>query len=198
MGSVTLWLRQLAHGDRTATQGLSDRYFSQLVAFARTKLAARQVRVADEEDVALSAIDSFFRGVERGRFPDLFDWDNLWRLFVEITRCKSIDLHRREGALKHPPIAEQPSAPDGGSSLLRPAVERALDPEPTPAFAAQVTDECRRLLEGLGGEELRSVALLKMEGYTVEEIAGRLGCAPVTVGRKLRRIRTLWAQEVTA
>jgi DNA-directed RNA polymerase specialized sigma24 family protein len=59
----------------------------------------------------------------------------------------------------------------------------------------QRTEECRRLLDGLGREELRMIALLKMEGYTVEEIAGRHGCAPITVKRKLRHFRCLWAPE---
>ena len=45
-------------------------------------------------------------------------------------------------------------------------------------------------------DALRSVALRKMEGYSNHEIAVQLGCAPRTVARKLRRIRTLWSQEV--
>jgi DNA-directed RNA polymerase specialized sigma24 family protein len=36
-----------------------------------------------------------------------------------------------------------------------------------------------------------------VEGYTNEEIAGRLGCVVRSVERKLQRIRILWA-EVTA
>jgi hypothetical protein len=43
---------------------------------------------------------------------------------------------------------------------------------------------------------LESVALLRMEGYTVEEIAGRLGYVPRTIKRKLRVIRGLWEQEL--
>ena len=42
-----------------------------------------------------------------------------------------------------------------------------------------------------------SVALLKMEGYTVEEIGERLGYVPRTIKRKLRLIRGLWEQELT-
>jgi hypothetical protein len=36
------------------------------------------------------------------------------------------------------------------------------------------------------------VALWKMEGYTKEEIASRLGCVVSTVSRKLGLIRQLW------
>jgi len=43
---------------------------------------------------------------------------------------------------------------------------------------------------------LRSIAVWKMEGYTVEEIAARLGCVPRTIERKLRTIRELWGEEV--
>jgi DNA-binding CsgD family transcriptional regulator len=34
-----------------------------------------------------------------------------------------------------------------------------------------------------------------MEGYTNEEIAAKLDCAPRTVERKLKLIRNLWEQE---
>jgi DNA-directed RNA polymerase specialized sigma24 family protein len=34
---------------------------------------------------------------------------------------------------------------------------------------------------------------MKMEGYTNEEIARRIGCSLSTVERKLRRIRHEWA-----
>src|SRR5262249_16748472 len=71
-------------------------------------------------------------------------------------------------------------------------------PEPTAEFAAQVAEECRRLLDRLGDAELRSVALWKMEGYTVEEIAARLGCVPRTVHRRLRLIQDLWQHEIAS
>jgi DNA-directed RNA polymerase specialized sigma24 family protein len=77
-----------------------------------------------------------------------------------------------------------------------PALEQAVDPEPTPAFAALVAEECQRLLDKLGDPELRSLALWRMEGYTIEEIAARLGCVPRTVERRLRVIRSLWSQEI--
>jgi DNA-directed RNA polymerase specialized sigma24 family protein len=59
-----------------------------------------------------------------------------------------------------------------------------------------MTEECRRLLDRLGDETLRAVALWKMEGYTNREIAGKLGCVEHTVERKLRSIRLVWSSEV--
>jgi DNA-directed RNA polymerase specialized sigma24 family protein len=42
--------------------------------------------------------------------------------------------------------------------------------------------------------DLRSVAQWKMEGYTNDEIADRLGCAIRSVERKLVAIRSIWNQ----
>ena len=81
------------------------------------------------------------------------------------------------------------------SDLPAADVDRLLGAGPTPELAAQMTEECRRLLDGLGEDTLRSVALWKMEGYSNEEIAQRLDCGLRSVSRKLLVIRAIWAQE---
>jgi transposase len=53
----------------------------------------------------------------------------------------------------------------------------------------------RLLLDKLGTEELRSIAVWTMEGDTVEEVAARLGRSVRTVARKLAVIRELWREE---
>ena len=75
-------------------------------------------------------------------------------------------------------------------------LDQVLGREPSPEFALQVAEECQGLLDRLGDDTLRCVALRRMEGYRNEEIASQLGCSPRTVARKLRRIRTLWSQEI--
>jgi DNA-directed RNA polymerase specialized sigma24 family protein len=67
--------------------------------------------------------------------------------------------------------------------------------EPDPQFAAEVAEQCRELLERLGNDDLRGIAVWKMEGYTNEEISARLGYAPATVERRLQLIRKLWQKE---
>jgi DNA-directed RNA polymerase specialized sigma24 family protein len=66
--------------------------------------------------------------------------------------------------------------------------------EPDPAFAALLAEECQRLLERLDSDELREMALLKLEGYTAEEIAERLDCSLRTVHRRLALIRRTWEE----
>jgi len=80
---VTHWIDQLKAGDSTAAQKLWERYFQQLVSMARAKLHGRRHGPADGEDVALSAFDSFCRGAERGRFPQLHDREDLRRLLIK-------------------------------------------------------------------------------------------------------------------
>ena len=67
--------------------------------------------------------------------------------------------------------------------------------EPTPAAAAEVAEECGRLLALLGDGDLRRLAIWKMEGHTNAEIAAKLGKSVPTVERKLTRIRQAWERE---
>jgi len=197
-GSVTHWIRELKAGNHLGAQKLWEKYFHRLVALARTKLRNRAGRVADEEDVALSAFDSFFRGAEQGRFPQLSDRDDLWQLLVMITGRKAAKQVQRESRLKRGGSkvrGDSAFARSNGSKGIDKDFEQIVGSEPTPEFAAQVADECRRLLALLEDEELRSIAQWKMEGYTNGEIAEKLGYVIITIQRRLRLIRSIWKKE---
>jgi DNA-directed RNA polymerase specialized sigma24 family protein len=189
-GSVTRWLDELKLGEKAAAQQLWQRYFHRLVGLARKKLAEAIRTVADEEDVALSAFDSFCRNAEQGRFPDLGDRDGLWRLLVVITAHKAGNLRRDQSRQKRGGNAEWVKS---GRGFL----EEVLSREPDPAFAAVAADEHRRLMAALGDDELRYVAQRRLEGDSVEEIAGQLSLAGRSIKRKLQLIRTLWERELT-
>ena len=194
-GSVSHWISALKEGDSAAAQPLWERYYRRLVALARKKLQAARRRAADEEDVVQNAFHSFFRAVGQGRFPQLDDRDSLWRLLVVITANKALKQLQHEHRQKR----GGPAAGPVGIYPLRPEDEAALvqvvGAEPTPDFAAQVAEEYRRLLDLLGDETLRQVAVWKMEGYGNDEIADQLACSRRTVARKLDAIRILWSKE---
>src|SRR5262249_7845636 len=99
-GSISRWLGQLQDGDSLAIQNVWQRYFHRLVSPARKKLLYGPRQMADEEDVALSAFDSFCRNAEQGRFPQLSDRDSLWRLLVTFTLRKAAHHLRDEARLK--------------------------------------------------------------------------------------------------
>src|SRR5215467_12351216 len=96
-GSITRLMSLIKEGDRTAAQPLWDTYFHRLVALARARLQGIRRSTADEEDVALSAFDSFWRRAESGQFPQLADRDDLWQLLFVMTVRKAISLVRHEG-----------------------------------------------------------------------------------------------------
>jgi RNA polymerase sigma factor (sigma-70 family) len=196
-GSVTQWLGQLKAGDWAAAQQLWQVYFQRLVGLARRKLLGAPRRAADEEDVALSAFDSFCRGAEQGRFPRLDDRDDLWQLLVLIAERKACDLIEREHRQKRGggKVQDEAALEGAKEDSVAPGMAGVVGREPTPALAAQVAEECRRLLDALGDEQLRTLALGKLEGYTNDEIAAKLELSRPTVERKLNRIRRLWAKE---
>jgi DNA-directed RNA polymerase specialized sigma24 family protein len=189
--SITRLIVLLKEGEDAAAQALWDAYFPRLVALARARLRGTPRGMADEEDVALSAFDSFCRRAERGQFPRLDDRDDLWQLLFVLTVRKAIGLVRYQARARR----------GGGrvaslEDLAAWDLDEALGREPTPELAAQMADEYRRLLDGLGDESLRDVARWKMEGWTNREIAARLDCVEPTVERKVRSIRRLWSEEV--
>ena len=190
-GSVTHWISALKQGDQAAVSGLWESYFRRLVGLARARLGDVPRRVADEEDVALSAFDSFCRRAQAGQFRSLHDRDDLWQILALITVRKAIDLRNYEG---------RQSRGRGRirslTELTRDGLETIGGEEPTPELAAQFVEEFQRLMEQLGDSTLQSVATWKLEGYTNDEIAARLGCVTSTVERKLARIRSKWAREM--
>jgi DNA-directed RNA polymerase specialized sigma24 family protein len=195
--SVTHWLDLLKQGERAAAGPLWERYFHLLVVRARAALGTAPRRAVDEEDVALSAFDSFCRGAAQGRFPRLDDRDDLWRLLLVLTARKAIHQVRDErrarrggGKVRTEADLLGNAAADGEAALAQ-----VMGAEPTPELAAQVAEACRRLLAQLGDEGLRAIAVWQMEGFTVKEIAAKLDVAPRTVARKLAQIRDMWSAE---
>jgi DNA-directed RNA polymerase specialized sigma24 family protein len=198
-GSITGWLGELRDGDQAAAQPLWEHYFSKLVTVARSKLRRMRKTTADqdEEDAALSAFNSFCAGAARGKFPQLADRDDIWRLLVVITARKAMAQANREGRQKRGGgrVVEEAVLFGhglGGADGSLAGLERIAAQGPSPEFAAMMAEECGRLLDALDDDSLRQVALSRMEGYNNDEIAEQLGCARRTVARRLDLIRKTW------
>jgi DNA-directed RNA polymerase specialized sigma24 family protein len=124
----------------------------------------------------------------------LTDSDSLWPLLVIITARKAVDLIAAERRQKRGGGRVQDEAAVVGADG-EPGLDHVLGPEPTPEFAAQVAEGYRRLLDRLPDAGLRAVAQWKLEGYSSDEIAHKLGCVRRSVERKLQLIRSLWEDE---
>jgi DNA-directed RNA polymerase specialized sigma24 family protein len=193
--SVTPWVNDLKAGDRgEAARLLWHRYFERLARLGRARLRAVARGPADGEDVALSVFDSFFQGVNDGRFPQLADRDDLWKVLTTIAARKASNRRRHEGQLKRGGgrvIGASDYAagnPDGEDPLAQ-----VVSTEPSPELAALLIDEIRQRFAELPDESLRVVALRRMEGYSNAEIAAALDCSLRSVERKLELIRWTWA-----
>ena len=193
--SIASWLLGARAGDEAAAQAIWQRYFTRLVQLARTKLPGHVKRAFDEEDVAHSALRCFLHAVAEDRYPQLADRHGLWNLLVVITARKAKAYLRRQNRVRR-----GGGQVLGETAFLSPdddalGIDQVLGAEPTPEFAAQVADECQRLLAMLGDATLRSIAILKMEGHTVDEIAAKLGSTKRTIERRLHIIRKTWEQD---
>ena len=194
-GSVTMWIANLRDGeDSVAHQELWNRYFRRIVALARAKLGDLPKGVADEEDVAISAMQSLFHGVAADRFPRLNDRGNLWSLLAKITARKAINQRQHAHAQKRgggrTPVPIGPTGSDTGVSKM------GVDPSDDdlgPDFVVAMEEELRRLMDALPDEALRKIAGRKLEGWTNAEIAKELGVVERTVERKLGLVRACWA-----
>ena len=198
--SVTVWLDALKAGDHEAVDQIWRKYSDRLIRLARQRLRrSSQTAMGEEEDIALSAFNSFCEGAAQGRFPNLDDRDNLWRLLVRITFRKARKRLRAEQTIKRGGGQVRRFADlalDDNGEIADP-LDSLRDPEPSPLLAAMIAEEFHRLLESLGDDRLRQIARDKLDGFTNEEIADRLGCARQTVSRKLEIIRKSWLLELS-
>jgi DNA-directed RNA polymerase specialized sigma24 family protein len=180
--SITRLIRAVQSGSSSAVGPLLAAYFDRLVQLASKRLQNLPGLDGYDEDLALHSFHSVYRRLRDPARPlDLAGRDDLWRLLATRTISRAIDLIRRC----------QPAKVPGELDMTQ-----LLTREPTPDEAAEVADECRHLLDSLQEPELRQIALWKVEGYTNEEIAARLGCVPRTIERKVSRIRMLWKHEL--
>jgi DNA-directed RNA polymerase specialized sigma24 family protein len=198
-GSVTLWIGHLKAGDHLAAHHLWERYFGRMVGLARRRIQTTRARGAseDEEDAALSAFESLCDGAAHGQFSRLEDRDDLWQLLVVITSRKVVDQVKRRCRQKRGGgrVLDESALAGDRAGNEGVGLDQLIGDGSDPAFIATAAEECRRLLDSLGDESLRQIALSRMDGETNEAIAGRLGCSLRTVANKLKLIRMKWECE---
>ena len=166
-------------------------------------LAAHRT-VEDAEDAAISAFQALYAGAIEGRFDQLNDRIDLWRLLTAITINKVLNQKQRHHRQKRGgPTGEKNAGPDGSEPILGNPVHvissnqelaEVLSKEPTPESAALIDEAYHALLRALEDPRLEQIAVCKMEGRSNPEIAQMLGCAVRTVERKLERIRAIWIE----
>lgn len=192
-GSVTLWMGLLKAGDQEAARVIWTRYYNEVIITARSQLRAIPTTGLgrDEEDVALSVFDKAFRAIARGQFDRFQDRHDLWQILSVLIRRTVIDQIRRARSQKRGgnlTLDEASLCSDGDGEGLDRFPANIADP----AFAVAAADRFECLLDELGDDLLRRIALLTMDGHTANEIADVVGCSRRNVFNKLKLIRMKW------
>jgi DNA-directed RNA polymerase specialized sigma24 family protein len=196
--SVSQWIAGLQAGDQEAIKRLWERYFEPVVAAARDRLGRAPRRVADEEDVAISVFDALCHAAAAGQHLFVKDRDDLWWLLLLMTKRKVAARIRSEATAKRGNLrikGETEVTNDDGTEF---DFDSLIGSTPEPEFMAVLDEQFHRLLNLLPTVRMRKVALLRMQGFEIEEIASRFGMTTRAVCRKIALIRAAWNEESLA
>ncbi len=209
---ITVWVRQLRDGNEDAARHLWEHYCDQIVDVARRTMKRSSRRTYDEEDVAVESFKHLLSGIRAGQFNELERREQWWRLLMVITSRKAaamIESDRRQkrggGEVRGDSavLGEDDEGPteddarvDLDSSIERDGFDKLPSEGAGPDIPAIVADETQSLLDSLADSTARQIVLLRLEGYTQEEIAAQLKCNVRTVERRLNQIRELWQRKV--
>lgn len=176
-------LADLQRGEPSAAAAVFDRFARRLAGLAAARLPATARGKVDPEDIAQSVLRTFFRRHEAGEFrPE--HWDALWSLLAVLAVRKCGHKVGHLFAAKRDARREVAPGGDGESG----SAWQPPDRTPSPDEAAVFAETLERVLAGLSERE-RPVVLLRLEGYEVAEIAGRVGCSERTAHRVLATVR---------
>ena len=190
-------LKNLTEGDDQAVAQIFEQSMARLQRMIAKRIPNDLRRHTDEEDVALSVMNSFFCGVRQGdRFQKLDDQNDLWQILGMLTRQKLAKHIRRQKAQKRGSghvrgesifIMRDDNSTAAGIENQAIAQNDGLD-----AFVGN--EEIDMLMARLDSQLLREIAMLKLQGYEHDEIAKQLEVSVRTVGRKLQLIRDSWRE----
>ena len=183
--SVPAFLTEIKDGAATgAVDAVWRQFCGPLTEFAAHQLRGSRINLEDADDIASKAFFSFYVGAKLNTFRKLENRDDAWQL-LRMMACKKVaDLARREARQKR-----------GGTARLS-MWHAARDIAAPCGEQVEYDDELEYLLSLLPGEKLKQIAVLRIGGSTVEQIAAALGTLPRTIWRKLEVIREKWRPEL--
>lgn len=171
-------------------QQVFDVYFSRLTGLGRKLLNSGQRRVADEEDLAVQVLASFLTEAAAGELPPLHSRHDVWRLLSKRLRQRSSNQRRDQSRQKR-----------GADRVLGESVFRSPDGLWNTSGINQLPDNKLEslaqlhadLVDCLNDETLRQLALLLLQGFTIDEISEKLKKSRATIYRKMSLIKDAWA-----
>ena len=187
--SLLSFFPRLQQGDEDAATDVFNRFSGRLVRLAATRLDQRMQATVDAEDVIQSVWRSFFRRQKAGEFH-FEHWDEVWSLLVLMTVRGCARRAKAGHAQKRDIDREIRFAADNEDAIPL----QALDRQPLPDEAAMLADLISNLLGQLD-ERQQQIVTLRLQGYSIEEIAQQVSRTERTVIRVLNRLRDALKQQ---
>lgn len=189
-------LKQVKTGDQDAVARLWRQFYEPLKQLAGRKLTQRDRRTRDEEDLALSALNAFYKCIEEDRYSSIVDEDDVWRLLVSIVERKTIDHLRYQYAERRGKgqtggesiFLKRYNALGNAATGISQFPDHALHHE----FQVEFLDQLNAILDKLDDPELRLIVNARIAGFTNTQIAEQIGKSVSSVERKMRLTRDIW------
>lgn len=193
LSSITRVYERAKLGEEDAATELWETYSKRLLGLARAVLHSRGIVPADvsEDSVVNAAVAKFFDALSRGRYQDVADRHDLWRLLAVITRNHALNQAKKYGNRIDRNL--------GSDSIF---VQEASG-EPMPEEVAALSDMIGRVEHTIRSrskshhqaERIIRVMTMTLSGHTQGEIASAIGQSAVTVRRNLSMIREIIERE---
>lgn len=190
-GSITQWLQRLHSGEADAAKEIWNRYYPRVVRLAALQLIKSDDRSIDEEDVAQSTFRTVYLAVMNGKYPDIEDRRDLWRLLLVSTLNRVRRHYRDRHTFKR--SANELVTQDQSRRRL---IMEISGPDAQAEMADLIETLFRRLDQEDPTGELRQIALLKLEEHSASAIARRLKRRKNHVLQRIRLIRILWEESL--
>ena len=191
-GTLTGFFVRLQSGEQSAARGLWEHFCPRLTGLARRVFRQRPDRFPEAEDAALSAFASFCNAARDGKIAKDVDRDSLWRLLKTFTVRKVARAIERDNTAKRGGGRVVAESVWAGNTDNAGGLDAAFGTLPTQDFDLH----CEELITKLADEELGTIALAKLMGYTNKELAERFECTERRIERKLHAIRQAWENEI--
>jgi RNA polymerase sigma-70 factor (ECF subfamily) len=181
-------IERCRRGDQDAARELFDSYVVRLLPLARRRISQRLASRVDPEDIVQSVFRTFFARLKDDKF-EITDQDDLFRLLMRITVHKTLRQIAHHRAAKRNPALELGHTDDAHEQLMQ-----LLTTEPTPEATVTFLDTLENFM-GLLPATDREILELRMQGFSTEEIAQKLGSYDRKIRRVLERIRDVAEHE---
>ena len=186
---ITVWLKRMDDEPNEAQRAIWEAFHARVTSYVQKKLASVPKRVADEDDLASSAMVSLFKVLQSKKYPGLNDTSGLWRMLLKIAARKVSGHIDRETAARRGGGKVR-----GESVFTKPGCDiNSVPCEPSSLFCEALMKELLEKIRHIGDERTELIVTRKLAGYSSNrEIAHELKCAERTVERKLELVRDSW------